>query len=519
MASLTHVCMWQNNGWKRITATEAARLHPGGTVSAHSGLFMCDLCGQYVLFTSGDSNIRHFRHSSSEKSKDCPERRFGPNVLITYGSEEHDLPIKITNITPDSFSLAIGFVQVPKALLTANTRIEIRRTLDDEQPIVYMKERLYDSGITYLSLGNILSEKYYIKVIGSKESIQQYWPASVQGITPEGTLFDVSNGKKVVSDADVSVGKHYYLLKKGSIIARKGGHLEIHEVSRKRIKYDSWRLYEVVAKDYDEESARFFLDYHCRLTEKPIALQPVWPVFIETPYIIKANSDNVFMHLIGNAPTTQTFPRAQISKYGCSEGVILEIKCNNRQQLISAGRTKSLQYTYFWKERLNQKTEMPSVSVTDINEKVIESEVCNNLPNKRILRVCSPYDGFLIIKSEGLTIERRKIAANLTTEIDEVGWNTEIYIYIGLDCVWKTKFFRPKVDSSKTEIEILSRLQAYREPMVPVPHSLGVMAMKLKNYSNIRKWIYKCIRAGYMSERAYREIYSFVTNNRLSSSK
>lgn len=42
-ASLTHVCRWSENGWKRITAEQAAKLHPGGTVSAHSGLFMCEL--------------------------------------------------------------------------------------------------------------------------------------------------------------------------------------------------------------------------------------------------------------------------------------------------------------------------------------------------------------------------------------------------------------------------------------------------------------------------------------------
>ena len=57
MASLTHVCMWSDNGWKRITAEQAARLHPGGTVSAHSGLFMCELCGQYVILTDGDIRI------------------------------------------------------------------------------------------------------------------------------------------------------------------------------------------------------------------------------------------------------------------------------------------------------------------------------------------------------------------------------------------------------------------------------------------------------------------------------
>ena len=57
MTSLTHVCMWSDNGWKRITAEQAARLHPGGTVSAHSGLFMCELCGQYVILTDGDISL------------------------------------------------------------------------------------------------------------------------------------------------------------------------------------------------------------------------------------------------------------------------------------------------------------------------------------------------------------------------------------------------------------------------------------------------------------------------------
>ena len=53
MASLTHVCMWTEHGWKRVTADEVSHLHPGGTVSARSGIFMCELCGQYVTLTNG----------------------------------------------------------------------------------------------------------------------------------------------------------------------------------------------------------------------------------------------------------------------------------------------------------------------------------------------------------------------------------------------------------------------------------------------------------------------------------
>ena len=117
MASLTHVCMWSEHGWKRITANEAAKLHPGGMVSAASGLFMCELCGQYVILTDGEKNVRHFRHKISEKSKDCPERTFGPSVCMTYNVKEYELPIKICNITDNQFDLELGLLYVPQSIL------------------------------------------------------------------------------------------------------------------------------------------------------------------------------------------------------------------------------------------------------------------------------------------------------------------------------------------------------------------------------------------------------------------
>ena len=66
MASLTHVCVWSKNGWKRITPEEVAREHSRGGVSARSGIFMCSLCGQYVTFFNGRVQAPHFRHSSAE---------------------------------------------------------------------------------------------------------------------------------------------------------------------------------------------------------------------------------------------------------------------------------------------------------------------------------------------------------------------------------------------------------------------------------------------------------------------
>ena len=41
MASLTHVCMWSDNGRKRITAEQATQLPLAETTFARRRLFMC----------------------------------------------------------------------------------------------------------------------------------------------------------------------------------------------------------------------------------------------------------------------------------------------------------------------------------------------------------------------------------------------------------------------------------------------------------------------------------------------
>lgn len=62
----------------------------------------------------------------------------------------------------------------------------------------------------------------------------------------------------------------------------------------------------------------------------------------------------------------QVFPYAYIKKWACNNGTVIEIDCNERQQLISAGRTKALQYTYFWKEPLNRLTEKTVAIIKDL---------------------------------------------------------------------------------------------------------------------------------------------------------
>lgn len=117
MASLTHVCVWSKNGWKRITPEEVAREHYRGGVSARSGIFMCSLCGQYVTFFNGRVQAPHFRHSSAEADKSCPERMYVHGYDYTYAAGEHELPIRIVNVTDYGFEFELGLLAVPRIVL------------------------------------------------------------------------------------------------------------------------------------------------------------------------------------------------------------------------------------------------------------------------------------------------------------------------------------------------------------------------------------------------------------------
>lgn len=508
MAALNHVCMWREKGWKRVTAEEAARIHPGGTVSAKSGLFMCEICGQYVVFTNGKEQSRHFRHSSSEKVKECPERVFG---AYGYAPEEHELPIRIVNITNRSFSFEMGFIPVDSRLLTSKLQIIIKPNSSTSH-YYYAKERLNLDGITYLPIGNVPTESYGIEIAGAANAdmIHQYWPRNIQGIDPKGTVFDATTGKKLVYDADVVVDKKYYLLHKGSIFYRHISHVTCREICRQMISGEVWYVYEVVANDYDMEAAKFFMDYHCRLTEEPISIQPVWPVYVEGPYIIKHSRKCMVIHLTGNVTTTQVYPYAPSRNLPCAKGMVLEIDCNRRQQLISAGRTKALQYAYFWQEPLMQSTESPTAVVTDLHDIPIECGENHKLPDQKILRITIPYDGMLVIRQDEAIIDKCKLKAQTATEIDNIAWNMELSIYVGMDAVWEACFCKEINHSIIDEAAILHRLVSCNGQQMPVSHTIGSLAARLYDYPRIRQWLYKCIRRGYISRRAHQELQAFI---------
>lgn len=519
MASLTHVCMWSDNGWKRITAEQAARLHPGGTVSAHSGLFMCELCGQYVILTDGDIRVRYFKHSAYEKSKDCPERTFGAGYSISYGSQEHDLPIRITSVSSSSFSFEVGLIRAPISSLGKDFCIEIKPKGAFDIPYVYTKERLNYDGITYLPIGERPFEKYTLSFQNGNDKLREFWPAEIKGIDPEGTLFEKVSGKKLSYDADVEIGKEYYLLKRGYIYRKSFSSVRIQEIMQKRIGWETWSLYVVSASAFNEDAARFYLDFHCRLTDHPVSLQPVWPLFVEGNYIVKHNQNSMYMLIEGNVAAVKTFPSVTVRQldYNSSQSKLYEVFCSGRQQLISAGRTQALQYTYLWKEPLDQVGLHPEVSVTDIAGAEVDPGETDTLPHDKTLRFKSTFDGELIIFNNDRVVDKRKLSADKYIELNGLSYGLGVQVVIGLDVVWQIDFKKQQPIVVNDEIEMLKRITNVSGATIPAPHSLRNMLAGMNCYPQVCQWIRKCIKNGTINEQSYRrlqEAYRSMNTNR-----
>lgn len=511
MASLTHVCMWHGNSWQAITAEEAAKLHPVGTVSAYSGLFMCELCGQYVILTDGDIRKRYFKHSAYEKSKDCPERTFGAGYSIPYDYQYYELPVRITAISASSFRFEIGLIRAPIISLSKDFRIEIKPKDVSDISYVFSKERLNYNSITYLPIGEFPFEKYIISFRNGNDKLHDFWPAEIKGIDPEGTLFEKDSGKKVLYDADVEIKKEYYLLKRGSRIVRSCKDMLIEKIMQKQIGCQTWTLYVISAADFNENTAKFFLEFHCRLTDYPISLQLVWPLYVEGNYLVKHNQNSMYMLVTGNIAALKTFPAAKVRQFNYNNEqdktpIIYEVDCSDRQQLISVGRSKALKYTYFWKEALDKDGFVPEILVTDLDGIQVASGEMNSLPRNKTLRVKSVFDGEIVVSINNRIIDKRKIKADKIIDFDGLAFGLCIKVVIGLDVIWQINIKKQAAIVVDDENEILQKINNAFGKTIKVPHSLKNILVGMKRYPQVCQWIRLCIKKGVINEQAYRKL-------------
>ena len=488
-AALTHVCMWKDNNWKRISAEEAKKIYPRGR-SARYETFICELCNQYVVLVNGRIQKPHFRHSSSEENKECDDRREIFSNTYKNVEEAKMLPLKMKFDDRGKLSFMIGFTPLPESLIknVGSFRISINNYY------VYDNSRLNNS-LTYLDVGSFVSSKYSIKTLPRIDKIDRYWPSEVEGVSPEGTLFDAATGKKLPYDADIQVNKKYHILSKYRISTLN------QDISLKQVFHNKgYFVFEVSANRSSEYAAKFFLRYHCRLTIDPVSMYPIWPPFIETPYIVYTNKTKLYFSIRGRIDNIE--PQNYVKAFPLSEPhSLLSVDCNNEQTNLSVGRLGILRYLSIRKGEITNQNDFPNVSVTDINGNEISLDEHNIIPKKNIICILAKYDGFIEVTDKNNNIEKIDIKANEKLEIDNIKFGKTIKIYQGLDKIWETNYIRSEIDNN-TESIIMKELNRCIGNKVSIPHSFGAIVAKYHDMPEVKNWIYKRIREGYIEEKA-----------------
>lgn len=517
--SLTHVCVWDPDvGYRRISASEASALYPRHTVSAHSGIFVCELCAQNVCFTAPGLNARHFRHDSAEQNKTCEDRQQAYEHAITSLTSPI-LPIRIT-VKDGSFRLELGFFALPHTSGGRPQCEKIKIRVNANQHYEYSFERIEAAGITYLDIGSQPSSKYQIEYTFPSPELKKFWPSSISGINAKGSFFDATSGKILYSQGKAYANQSYYLLQQSRLYSYEvSSDISVQEISHVQVfSYgtSTWYLYKIRAKRFSASAARFFLQRSIFLTESPAKFYPIWPVCKQAPYFIYHNQTELFFYLSGSSAELKLYPTLSSRSWPFQSGKLIQLHTSNREQLLSLGASGALGVSYLIRQNISSTASAPIVKVTDTNSAFLDQDVYFKLPKEKRISILAPFDGKVAILRNGRLIFLQRLSAGECTIIDALSLGTELQIYQGCDCVRVLHFEREKhpVDSTAEDDALLQRLLSCQGSMVSVPHSLGAIATSLTHYPKVRQWLYATIRKGEISQSAYRLLIHYLESTR-----
>ena len=239
---------------------------------------------------------------------------------------------------------------------------------------------------------------------------------------------------------------------------------------------------------------------------------------METPYAIRYRANQLFMHIRGKSDiTTKIYPETPQVSFVCpnENSQVISLSCKSRQQLVSVGRSKVLQYTYLWKEKMDETISVPAVEVTDKKDNKISTGFQYLLPEGGLLNISSPFDGIVIVMKNGIIFDKRHLKGGYSLELDNIQVGVEIKVFQGLDLIWSVYYEHKPCSLMPDETVVLKKLDALGGKMIPVTRSIGSAVNQLKNYSKLKRWVYKRIKIGCIPEEALRYLKRFLIEIKL----
>ena len=474
--SLNHVLSWEIDHWVRIKPEKAQKDLNGHAVSSKAQAFCCELCGKYVTFVPANktANGYHkpfFKHSRGDYDKECPEREI-KNRAISYDASIFPIPLKLS-LSDGSVSVLIGFFSsfagdvnddsgyVTVVPLKVSGKEE-RKTELPYQAKKYGLDRIQERDITYLPGGSGFEEGYRLSFTKKPEVLPSN-PFDIPGFLPKhGYLFNGENGKLLPKDADVVVGKNYYVLLEECVTNLpdfRPNLIDWEEIFKKGM--GKWRLFRICAKKYCEENARVFTLLHARLTARPVELAPIWPITTKDAYTILYGSPKIAFYALGDNIDVRLWPRENTLVSMCrGNPQLIELKPRGIRLLVSAGRTNALKYTFLSERRLTRFQALPPESVKPTFFTVDDVPITTDVLEKRLkhnrITVRCPFESAAELYLHDKLFRIIHVDADNPVSF-EIPWHSRLDVYTGNDLVarlvYGPEITRPAHVTTHTKLE------------------------------------------------------------------
>lgn len=436
---LTHVCIWEDGRWRRITESEAEKRFPVG-ISSNQRLFMCELCGQFVSFTNGKKRRRYFKHSRGESDKSCIERSVNDSYYYTLNKTDFSLPIKIEEKNGD-FEFYLGIPLIPDDLFRDYNRklfaISYGKTLKQ-----YSFERLTNFGVTYFPVGKQLQEKYVLTYDNSNNRLSQFWPKETKGLQGKGRLFSKKTGACLPFDTDVVIGNSYFFVTRHNLYGINMGY------GGPKIRFikslaGTQNLFEVSPTALNEANAKFFLQIGARLTDIPLKVNVLWPPHQKNDNFYYLNSDHIVIFVNGNAEVYSGISTPMCLGEKKDEWKVYNVFVYRNIHNVLIGRVRLLETCIIMHADKMPHRDPIQIDISDGERNPVINNQYQSPPARKLLTVKSPYDGYVIVYSDK---SYRKIWFHGGSEqkIDGINYGTIVEFFVGNDLVRKISFDKKK---------------------------------------------------------------------------
>lgn len=526
MASLTDVSMRLGNSWIKTNPDEAWNRYPR-TVQAKERLFRCNICGQYVVFAVGSKNANHFRHNSGEDNKDCEDRtkynkdyygNFRTRIFIPK-VEKHNLPIRLSISSSKILELEIGLIPIPdnleKKLFDSTIVIN---GVDTNLKYEYAFERINNETTTYLSVGSAPAEKYSINVIPFFTGLEVYWPKEIEGIPTTGCLFNEKNGKKLAYNANVKVGQTYLLLI-GKIINKNNNSffsdIKIEKVCETVSLRSKWYVYRVLANELTQTNSDFFRLFNANLTNETLDVTQIWPACIRTSESICHSAKKLFFFTYGDQIRSESKPETHIERDIIGKNHLISVDTNKSSQIVAFWNNSEMtDYQSLIYEETICSTKSFDIKITDEDNNIFEPNMHDKLPKSSILYIKSEIDGIIVVFNNDILRYKDELKANTLNQTPKLIFGDTLYIYQGLDCIWKASFESNKQLKRVNDYKsLIVRLNKCNGRYIKIDHSFANIIRYFNYDISMRSWLLKTIKKGCIKEDALKIIKSFCINS------